>query len=306
MAIFNAIFPILALTTLGYLLRRFQFVPDSAWPSLEKINYWVFLPCLMFYILVEAPLEQLRVVPIIIATACSIIIVSLLLILFRGWAAKNPPRLSSLIQGSIRFNNYVGLSAVHAYFGAMGLVVSSLYMAITVPLANIICVLSLLTFGLADPAKKIRHPMIVILANPLIIGSGAGIIFAVSGWHLLPSVYFSIKAISQAALPMGLLTVGAALRLGDIRHQRREMAVSMVFKFAVLPLITLGLGTLLMIPKPVLAVLLVMQALPTATSGYILARQMGGDASLMSNIISMQTVAALVTLPVTLLLVKLI
>ncbi|MNI86306.1 hypothetical protein D3C73_1433920 [compost metagenome] len=44
------------------------------------------------------------------------------------------------------------------------------------------------------------------------------------------------------------------------------------------------------------------QALPTASSSYVMARQMGGNAPLMATIIALQTVAAAVTLPLMLML----
>jgi len=44
-------------------------------------------------------------------------------------------------------------------------------------------------------------------------------------------------------------------------------------------------------------VAVLLAALPTATSAYILARQLGGDAPLMAGIISGQTLLAMVTIP---------
>jgi len=44
-------------------------------------------------------------------------------------------------------------------------------------------------------------------------------------------------------------------------------------------------------------VAILLAALPTATSSYILARQLGGDAPLMAGIISGQTLLAMVTIP---------
>jgi hypothetical protein len=38
-------------------------------------------------------------------------------------------------------------------------------------------------------------------------------------------------------------------------------------------------------------------AVPTASSSYVLARQMGGDAPLMANLITIQVIAAIITLP---------
>jgi malonate transporter and related proteins len=48
------------------------------------------------------------------------------------------------------------------------------------------------------------------------------------------------------------------------------------------------------------------QALPTASSSYVLARQLGGDAPLMAGIITFQTVLAMLTLPPTLALASLL
>jgi hypothetical protein len=39
-------------------------------------------------------------------------------------------------------------------------------------------------------------------------------------------------------------------------------------------------------------------ALPTAPTAYILAKQLGGDASLMASLITWQTLVSLITLPV--------
>jgi len=56
----------------------------------------------------------------------------------------------------------------------------------------------------------------------------------------------------------------------------------------------LGLGEL---PR---AVLVMFAALPTASSAYILAKQLGGNATLMAGIITGETLISLLTLPVVL------
>jgi hypothetical protein len=46
------------------------------------------------------------------------------------------------------------------------------------------------------------------------------------------------------------------------------------------------------------AIALLFMASPTATSSYILARQLGGDATLMAGVITLQTAVSMVSLPV--------
>jgi len=60
----------------------------------------------------------------------------------------------------------------------------------------------------------------------------------------------------------------------------------------------LGLAWLLGLDGLLVQVVVMLATLPTATSAYILARQLGGDAPLMAGIISGQTLLAMVTMPV--------
>ena len=55
--------------------------------------------------------------------------------------------------------------------------------------------------------------------------------------------------------------------------------------------------TCLIVPPLNAQVLLLFAVLPTASSAYILARQLGGDTVLMANIITVQTLAGFVLIP---------
>jgi hypothetical protein len=73
-------------------------------------------------------------------------------------------------------------------------------------------------------------------------------------------------------------------------------------KLLILPLLTTLACRLLGIDELAMAVAVIFAALPTATSAYILAQQMGGDAQLMAGLLTVQTLAAVVTMPLVLLL----
>jgi len=65
-----------------------------------------------------------------------------------------------------------------------------------------------------------------------------------------------------------------------------------------LPTLAIGVALLLGISGTPLAIAVISASVPTATSSYILARQLGGDAPLAANLIAMQTVLSLITMPV--------
>ena len=70
-----------------------------------------------------------------------------------------------------------------------------------------------------------------------------------------------------------------------------------------LPLITAGFCLAFGVTGLAWQVALIFAALPAATSSYILARQMGGAPALVANILTVQTLAAAVTLPLLILLI---
>jgi predicted permease len=79
--------------------------------------------------------------------------------------------------------------------------------------------------------------------------------------------------------------------------------ISASLKLLVMPAAALGLGTALGARGVDLAAIACCAAVPSTSSAYVLARQMGGNAPLMAEIITLQTLLAMGTMPVVLFLV---
>jgi predicted permease len=161
---------------------------------------------------------------------------------------------------------------------------------------NLLCILM---FALVVSQDKVRLGPVsrAILTNPLILGSLIGVFWSYFdiGFHpLLASV---LAPLSNLALPLGLMTVGAGLQLAALRRASAPFLVAAGLKLLLLPLVALGLTQLMGLSGLLVQVAVLLAALPTATSAYILARQLGGDAPLMAAIISGQTLLAMVTIP---------
>ena len=106
-----------------------------------------------------------------------------------------------------------------------------------------------------------------------------------------------LAILGRATLALGLLTVGAGLRPALVADRAALVALTtaahLLLRPAVGVTLALGLG---LAGTPVEVVALAC-AVPTATSSYILARLLGGDAVLMAALVTTTTVAALATLP---------
>ena len=95
--------------------------------------------------------------------------------------------------------------------------------------------------------------------------------------------------------------MGAALDFSGARRWLHPLGLATLSKFALMPLATLLACHAFGLHGPAAVAALLFQTLPTASSSYIMARQLGGDAPLMAGIIATQTLLASIALPLTLL-----
>ncbi|GJE39003.1 AEC family transporter [Methylobacterium persicinum] len=298
-AVLLALLPIALLIGLGALLRRIGFIGEAFWPQAERLGYYVLLPSLFIHGLATARLDGVPVLSLAAVLVASTVTVALALLALRPRLALDGAAFTSVFQGGIRFNNYVGVSAAVGLFGAQGLALAAVANAAIVPTVNVLCVLVFARFGSGGrlaPAAIARQ----LAFNPLVVASVIGISLQATGLPLPIGVDAMLKALGQASLPLGLLCVGAALDFGAARTWFRPVAVSSAVKFGLMPLVTVLACLLLGLRGPAAATALLFQALPTASSSYIMARQLGGDAPLMAGITALQTVLAGAAIPLVL------
>jgi len=292
--ILGALGPIFALILLGLGLRRSGFPGDGFWPAAERFTYFLLFPALLVHRLALSRLGDYAVGPVAVVIVALLLGMTALVCVLRPWLKVDGPAFTSVYQGVIRFNTYVGLAVVLAVFQANGGTVAALVMAIMIPLINVLCVLVLTVHagGSATMAGVARG----LLTNPLILGCLTGIGLNLSGIGLPWGSAAVLEILARAALPLGLLAVGAGLRLEGLARPGLLAAAS-ALKLVALPALAAGLCWVMQPGRLETAVLVTFAALPGAPTAYILARQMGGDVPLIAAIVTVETAAALVTLP---------
>lgn len=296
LSLLTALLPIALLIVLGAWLKRREFLADNFWAQAERLAYYVLLPSLFFHGLATAKLDGVPFQSMVSVLVLSTVVVSLMLLGVRVLITQDNAAFTSVFQGGIRFNNYVGVSAAAGLFGVQGIALAAVANAAIVPTVNILCVLVFAKYGSGGrmPLSKVLRQLAL---NPLVLACIAGGLIQVLGWELPVGIEPMLKALGQASLPLGLLCVGAALDFGSMKQWLRPVGYSSLVKFLIMPLVTLWACHLFSLEGKAAIAALLFQALPTASSSYIMARQLGGDAPLMAGIIACQTLLAGVALP---------
>ena len=285
--IVTVIIPIFVLIGLGHGLYRVGFPGDGFWPQLERLVYYVLFPALLVKELATAVVDEARIWPMALAVVVTLAGVTVLVLGLRRIFAVDGPGFTSVYQGAVRFNTYIGLAIASSLYGGEGVAVAAMAMAFLIPLVNILCigVLTHYTGARASLGGTMRG----VLTNPLILACALGLFLNGTGIGLPLGTDTVLSLLGPAALPLGLMAVGAGLRLRSARGRGRLLMEGVVFKLAITPLVAWGAARLLELSTLETLILVLFAALPTAPSAYILARQLGGDHELLATLLTVQT-----------------
>lgn len=291
-----ALIPVMFLIALGYMLRSRNFIDAQFWLPCEKLNYFWLFPALMFSQVATADLGVFPVKPIAWSILGAVLLAALSLWVWRGLSKQSGPVFSSVIQGALRPNTYIGVAAAAATYGTTGLTVTSISIAVAIPLLNVASIVVLMYYG--QGTKPAQAQIIrALVRNPVIISVLAGLLFNIARLQLPQTVSDILHILGSASLPLGLLAVGAGLDLKAARASHGAVLQSTFVKLLFVPLVTLLIGIGSGISGSVLATVVLFNALPCTPSAYIMSKLLGGDYRLSAGIISVQTVLAAVTIP---------
>lgn len=291
-----AILPITLLISIGYYLNRIKFPNDDFWESADKFTYYVLFPSLLIYKLANADISNIDGYSFISSAIVAVLMISVILIILDKFALFfSEDAFTSVYQGSVRFNTYVFLALVSAIFGDEGLVLAALLISFLIPFLNIACIT---IFAIYIPNEKISFTSLFksIATNPLIIACFIGGMINFFSISLAEPVNRTLELLSLAALPLGLLSVGVGLQFTFFKDVKMELFVALFFKLGLFVAFIFFTGKSFGVEGIALSILVLFASMPTASSAYILAKQLGGDTKLMSAIITLQTIVSIFTI----------
>ncbi|MDP1635283.1 MAG: AEC family transporter [Gallionellaceae bacterium] len=290
--------PDFALILLGFGLRRQMQLGDHFWAGLEKLVYFVLFPALLFYAIARTRIDFAAAAPFVASGLAAMLggiaLGMLARPLFGSLATgEGNPRgmvFASRFQCAFRFNSYIGLAVAGNLHGEAGIAAMGILIGAMVPMANLASVWMLARHGQLGVLRELAR-------NPLILGTLAGLTFNLSG-AALPEVAGQFLArLSEASIALGLLAVGAALRLRGESGGHLPSAFLLGVKLLAVPAVAWGAASAFGLQGIYFDVVVMFGALPAASSAYILAVRMGGDGPGVAWLISASTLGAMLTMP---------
>lgn len=285
--------PDFVLIAIGYLLCRCTLLDKALWQGVEKLVYYLLFPALLFYSILRHPIEPAQVLPLAGAGVALALLGIAAALALRLWRGVDAHLHASGAQTAFRFNSYVALALGERLGGTQGVAWMALLIALCVPLVNVAAVWSLARQGGFGWWRE-------LLRNPLILATVAGLSCNLLGLRLPEVAATTLSRVGAAALPLGLMAVGAGLQLGALRESPRLAAALLTIRHALLPLAGIALAIGLRLPPSQQAILVAFAAMPTASSAYVLAVRMGGHGGFVAGLVTVSTVLAMAGLPLAL------
>lgn len=300
-----SIAPIFVLIVLGHLFRRGGIPSTEFWNLNDKLVYWALFPCLLFFKTSTVGLSGELLTDIALVVYGGFAAVVLFTLVASKLLRLDGPLATSVLQGAARHNTFIALAVVARLFGNEALSVAALVTALLIPLTNVTVVTSIVLMLRGVGSSGVGRAMARdLMRNPLLIAVGLGIGVNVAGVGHIPVVHDVTEILGSAALPIVLLGIGANIRVRAMVTAALPTVLSIAAKMLLFPAVIFLLARIVGLPDTETLVVVIFGAVPSAASGYTLARQMGGDAPRMAAIITLQTLVSFVTLPLTVALVQ--
>jgi predicted permease len=300
--------PVILLIVLGAVLAHVRFLGQQFMADLNKLVFWIALPALLFRSASHASGAGGQT-----AVLTGVLCAGTLLIAAIGWVVATvlgvpPGGRGTFMQAAFRANlAFIGIPVIVQLLSTrspaspnLDLTTAVVAMALTMALYNVLAVIVLQPSRQSAGAGDRWTLVSSIATNPLLLSGLLGIFAAVAGVSLPPSVDRTLEVLGDASVPIALICIGGSLRLAKSEGRVAWVAAAALLKVGALPAIVWGLSRAAGLGPLEHRIAMVFAACPTASVSYIMAREMGGDATLASGAVALSTMLSIVSLSVVL------
>lgn len=302
----NVTLPIFLTIVIGYVLKRIKMLNDGFVKTLNKFNFDITLPALIFMDLYEADFYEVWDAKYFffcftVTLVCIFVILGLTLLF-----GKDKSLTGEFVQASYRGSAAVlGLALIQNIYGSS--TIAPLMIIGSVPLYNMLAVI-ILSFTRDGGGKPDKQAIVKsfkgVITNPILIGIALGMIASLLRLELPLIATRTLSNLAVLATPLALIGLGAGFEgkaaMNLIKPILLASSVRLVIQCAIFLPVAVHIG----FSGEKIIALLVMLGAPTTPSCYIMAKNMGHKGDLTSGVVVATTLLSSLTLTFWLFLLK--
>jgi len=294
----NTTAPVFLLLLLGFILKQLRVLNTEFVNAASHYAFCVGLPVMLFQNIYQANILELFDAGFLLFCTSAMCTAALFLLLVAKLFIRTPCKRGSFAQGAFRGNAaIIGLSLANNIYGVeTGLI--PLMLAAILPIYNImsVLILSLCAEERAGNTHRMRNVATDIAKNPIIWGVFSGIACSLMQISFPPMFVSVISNLANTATPIALLGAGAAFGLYEIKQDWKLASMATVIKLIILPVACILPAIALGYCGSTLFAVLIMSAVPSASTSYIMAKNMKSDDRLAASILTITTLFSPLTL----------
>ena len=299
----NMVIPVFLVMVVGYVCRQLKMVSAENVSAMNKLVFKIFLPVSLAKSLMTLDPNADISYSVMLYCALGVIATFILAILIVPRCVKGNPQRGAMIQALFRSNYAIlGIPLIESLFPAGDGGVSAMMVMITVPLFNVLAVVTLETYrgGKFNLLKILKG----ILKNPLIWGCIIGFIVFKCELKLPELVSSTVSKLASVASPLALFSLGATIDLKKFSGNMKLLIPTVAGRLVIVPGVLLFIAYLIGYRGPEFAALMIAFGSPCAVSSYTMAAQMDSDGELAAQLVMMTTVLSTLSIFLMVLLFK--
>jgi predicted permease len=312
----NAIAPIVLMIALGYFLRQKGMLSDTFLKNGNKLVFKLCLPSMLFVNVYNVPSLADIHWDIVLYGSVALCIIFILGIVIALTTTPNIRRRGVVAQCAFRSNfAIIGLPLAAALGGPEAEAVAAVMSSVTVPLINVLAVISLSMFVQEGGKISVKHILLDIVKNPLIQGVALGmlcLVLRLAQTKIWGEVIFSLNQqtiflytvltwLKNITTPLALLVLGGQFVFSAVKELKKEIIISTACRLVLAPAIGIT-GAYLMNRNGLIncgpaeyPALVALFASPVAVSSAIMATEMKNDEQLATQLVVWTTLFSALT-----------
>ncbi|WP_309106236.1 AEC family transporter [Arthrobacter sp.] len=288
-------FVVWSIILVGMFVGRRKLLGDNARSVLSALTFFVASPALLFETLSKAKLQDVFAAPLLVAAVGAVATATLYLLISRLLLKrKMPETLIGTMSASLANSANLGIPIAVFVLGDANYVAPLLIFQLAFFTPVLLMALD------ATTSSHRTTPLgflLLIVRNPMIVGSGLGLLVAGTGWQVPALVMQPIHLIGGAAIPAMLIAFGMSLNgsrpLQASEERRLDTLLASGFKLLIHPLLAyLFARFALGLEDHALFAAVVTSALPTAQNVFVAASRYRTGITVAKDTVLITTVVA--------------